>query len=239
MKKPKKITIKFFLNTNLQAIAINKNEEGYPLYMQITYDRRNTQIKCRYGAFYTHIDSVKKEQNALLNFEEYLLRRVTEYELKRLETTFQLKGLGDIYDGYSLSIYRLFNSYLKMRVKAVLKEAKPKEFLEIFNLDKSNTAFETIMQAAERLFDNFKTLLEDEIKQEIEIFELYKEICKEILVKDDYKFPIIMDWIDGTHQLFLTKKLKQKFNNTNDYQAQEQKLLGLLQKIITTKLELK
>ncbi len=237
MKKPKKITIKFFLNTNLHAIVINKNEEGYPLYMQITYNRKNTQIKCRYGEFYQNLEIVKKEQSALLLFEEHLLRRVTVHELERLEVSFQLKGLGDTYDGYSLSIYRLFNSYLKMRVKAILREAKPKEFLEIFNLDKSNTAFETIIQAAERLFDNFKTLLEPEIKEEIKIFELYKEICKDILIKNDYKFPIIMDWLDGTHQLFITKKMKEKLQDK--YEIEEQKMIKLLQKIITTKLELK
>lgn len=237
MKKPKKITIKFFLNLNLQPIKINADEEGYPLYMQITYDRKNTQIKCRYGAFYTNIDAVKKNENALLNFEEYLLRRVATYELEKLELAFQLKGLGNTYDAYSLSIYRLFNSYLKMRIKSVLRQAKPKEFLEIFNLDKPNTAFEIIMQASERLFDNFNALLEQEIKEEIQLFEIYKEICKDILIKNEYKFPIIMDWLDGSHQAFITKKIKEKQNI--DFSNKEAKIIELLQKIITTKLELK
>ncbi|TAH28275.1 MAG: hypothetical protein EAZ06_10660 [Cytophagales bacterium] len=237
MKKPKKITIKFFLNLNLQPIKINTNEEGYPLYMQITYDRKNTQIKCRYGAFYTNIDAVKKNENALLNFEEYLLRRVATYELEKLELAFQLKGLGNTYDAYSLSIYRLFNSYLKMRIKSVLRQAKPKEFLEIFNLDKPNTAFEIIMKASERLFDNFNALLEQEIKEEIQLFEIYKEICKDILIKNEYKFPIIMDWLDGSHQAFITKKIKDKQNI--DFSNKEAKIIELLQKIITTKLELK
>lgn len=43
MKKPKKITVKLFLNKTPRG-------NTYPWYTQVTYNRRNTQIKC-YDAY--------------------------------------------------------------------------------------------------------------------------------------------------------------------------------------------
>jgi hypothetical protein len=236
MKKPKKITIKFFLNENLKEVETSDKTVGYPLYNQVTYDRKNTQIKCRYGkGYYPNMLEVQQNYGKLLLFEESILKRMVEFEIKRLGVDFHLKGLGKVYDNYSLSIFKLFNSYLKVRLKTILQKAMPDEFLEILQMNE-NTDFDVLFRASEKLFDNFKELLMVDFLEEMKLFEIYKEICHKILDENEYKFPVIMDWLDGSHPAFLDKKLKEKYPQNRDYQK---KMKDLIEKIITTKLELK
>ena len=140
MKKPKKITVKFFLNENLQPIQVD-GERFYPLYTQVTYDRKNTQIKCAYGWYYRDLKHVREIEPHLLPFEEKVLKKSVTHELSLQGDSFRLKGLGKKYENYGLSIHSLFNNYLKIRFKTILKEAKPQKFLEVINLDKNQLDF--------------------------------------------------------------------------------------------------
>jgi hypothetical protein len=235
MKKPKKITVKFFLNKNLQEIIID-GEICYPLYAQITYDRKNTQIKCTYGAYYKSLEMAKKENIHLFVFEEHLFKRVVNHEISRFGDEFRLKGLGKKYDDYSLSIHYLFNNYLKMRLKeAIQKDAKPNKYLEVLNLERSNLDFFTLFEASQRLFDNLSSIIRPDFQEEINLYRLYYEWHEPSLHNNRYEFPVVMDWLDGSHIKTLAQKLDKIFEGDK---SKVEKNLQIIQKIITSKLEL-
>lgn len=236
MKKPKKITVKFFLNKNLHTVSWD-NDWGYPLYTQITYDRKNTQIKCTYGWFYKTIEQVKQDDVHLLPFEEKVLKRTVEHELSIHGDEFKLKGLGKKYDHYSLSIHALFNTYLKMRLKDMLKQAEPAKFLDILHIDKPKVDFFVLYEASQCLFDNFDKLIHKNLKEEMDIYQLYHQLYADAVANTEkkYLFPVVIDWLDGSH----LKKLAEQFD---DYFKQDKamvtKALDLIDKIIQTKLQL-
>ena len=232
MKKPKKITVKFFLNKNLKDINGN-----YPLYTQITYDRKNTQIKCTYGWYYRTLEDVKQNESNLLSFEEKILHRTVSYELSKLGDEFKLKGLGKKYDHFSLSIHALFNSYLKLRLRDVLKAAQPQKVLEVLHTERAGTDFFILYDACLRLFDNLQFLINDDLKEEMEIYRVYYQLFADQVQNEDksYRFPVVIDWLDGSHSQSLTEKFKEIFENDL---TKVEKSLVLINKIINTKLEL-
>ncbi len=234
MKKPKKITIKFFLNNNLKEMVV-QGERHYPLYAQITYDRKNTQIKCNYGGFYKDLHQTRESAPNLLNFEESIFRRSVEFELNKWGDEFKLKGLGKIYENYSLSIHALFNSYLKLSLKRFLQNAEPAKYLEVLHLEKSNIDFFTVHEVCQKVFDNLSSIITNEFKEEIKIYQMYSDLYRPFLEKDTHEFPVVIDWLDGSHERFLEKQLMKHY-------AADEALLDsvkdLIQKIISTKIEL-
>ena len=234
MKKPKKITVKFFLNRNLQPIE-TEGSERHPLYTQITYDRKNTQIKCAYGWFYTNMDQVEEEDPHLLMFEENILKRSVQFELDKLGDNFRLKGLGRKYEKYCVSIHALFNTYLKARFKELLKNAQPEKFLEVLNIEKPNLDFFVIYDASQRLFDNMKDIIDPEFYEEMSIYQVYFDVYREALSDKKYEFPVVIDWLDGGHPKELETKLMLAYEGQS---AKVEASIALINKIITTKLEL-
>jgi hypothetical protein len=234
MKKPKKITVKFFLNNNLKEIIV-RGEPSYPLYAQITYDRKNTQIKCNYGGFYKDLHQAREVAPNLLNFEESIFRRSVEFELKRWGDEFKLKGLGRIYENYSLSIHTLFNSYLKLSLKSFLQNAEPIKYLEVLQLEKPNIDFFTVYEVSQKIFDNLNNIVTDEFKEEVKVYQMYLDLYRPFLEKNTHEFPVVVDWLDASHERFLEKQLI-KFYNTDEEQIK--KVKDLIQRIISTKIEL-
>ena len=59
VKKEKKITVKFFLNRKVEPATGDKGEKYYPLYLMITYNRKNMQFRSKYGMFYSDLNEVE------------------------------------------------------------------------------------------------------------------------------------------------------------------------------------
>ncbi|GAB4398817.1 MAG: hypothetical protein OHK0053_18090 [Microscillaceae bacterium] len=234
MKKPKKITVKFFLNRNLKHLDID-GLEHFPLYAQITYDRKNTQIKCQYGWFYKDLHQVQEQSPHLLPLEEGIFRRVVEYELKQQGEEFKLKGLGRKYEYYSLSIHQLINSYLKLRLKNFIHRAQPQKFLEVLNLEKPNLDFFTIYEASEKLFDNLTGILDKPFLEEMEIYRVYTKFYEKELAPNAFNFPVVIDWLDGSHRHHLEQKLNKHFAQQP---GETEKCLKFIHGIISTKIGL-
>ncbi len=97
--KEKKITVKFFLNQALEPATGERGRKLYPLYLQITYNRKNMQFKSRYGLFYKNLKEVSAE---LMTFEVKLLTKIIRYEATG--NGYELKGLKRKYDLYSNSV---------------------------------------------------------------------------------------------------------------------------------------
>jgi hypothetical protein len=236
MKKPKKITVKFFLNKFLQAIALENGKMGYPLYTQITYERKNTQIKCSYGGYYDSYEAMKRTHEPMLAFEDKLLRKSVSYEVQKYGDEFQLRGLGRKYDTYSQSIHHIFDNYMKMRLREVLqKQATPNHFFDVLQIDRPFVKFFLLYEASQRLFDNLQNVINPILQEEIAIYTTYHNFYATELNSTNLEFPTVIDWLDGSHIRVAAEKFDTfyKGNKTNI-----EKALHLLQKIIDTKIAL-
>jgi hypothetical protein len=234
MKKPKKITVKFFLNEYLQPIALENGKMGYPLYTQITYERKNTQIKCSYGGYYDSYQNVKKQHETMLAFEDKLLRKSVQYEVQKFGEEFQLRGLGRKYDTYSQGIHHIFDNYMKMRLRDILqKKAQPARFFEILQTERATISFFLLYEASQRLFDNVAQIIPPHIAEEIEIYKLYHSFYAEILEGNIFDFPTVIDWLDGSHIKIATERFYKAYQNNS---PKTETAIQLLNRIIETKL---
>lgn len=234
MKKPKKITVKFFLNTFLKDIALPNGKMGRPLYVQITYERKNTQIKCSYAGYYESYEVVKKEHGNILAFEDKLLRKSVQYELDKYGLDFQLHGLGKKYDTYSQGIHHIFDNYMKMRLRDVLqRHAQPNHFFKILHIDRPTVDFFLLYEVSQRLFDNFEKIINPVLAEEIAIHKIYYDFYAETLKNEVFDFPTVIDWLDGSHIKVAAEKFDKFFKGNKE---KTEKALNLLQKIIDTKI---
>lgn len=213
MKKPKKITTKFFLNTLLNPVELPSGDWGYPLYVQITFNRKNTQIKCYYGKYYSQLDQVSTTDPYLLPFEERNFRKMMNFEVEKQGDLLDMVGLGKKYEKYCTSIHLLFSNYLKARLQSEIIRAEPKKFAEVLDYQKPKVDFFTILDAAIRLFDNVELIISEDFQQEIEMYRLYCALYRTELQARDYSFPTVIDWINGTHYEALGEKLVQHFGD--------------------------
>ncbi|WP_026999438.1 hypothetical protein [Eisenibacter elegans] len=236
MKKPKKITIKFFLNEHIKPIDTPQGI-AYPLYCQITYNRKNTHIKCNYGGYYTSMESIQETQPKLLPFEEYIFRQMMDYEVGQHGELLDMKGLGTKYDRYSVSIHALFSHHLKARLQSETLQAQPQEFVEVLNYHKKTLSFQILLRAAEKLFDDLPGLLSPEFHEEITLYQHYYELYKTTLdqAETDYGFPLIIDWVTGTHPRQLETLLQTRFDQEPEL---IKKMMTTIHRLVCTKLEI-
>ncbi|MCS6821575.1 MAG: hypothetical protein NZ551_06875 [Microscillaceae bacterium] len=235
MKKPKKITVKFFINTHLAPISQNQ-KLVYPVYMQVTYNRKNTQIKTLYADFHANIQEFKQQQQAVYLFEERIMQKAVAYELSQNETDFKLRGLGEKYEIYASSIHFLMSAYLKAKFKNYVPQLRPAVFVELLHFDKQKIDFLTLYEACLRLFENTEKLLDPLIREEIELYKAYYNAYKAHLFEGKYTFPVVIDWLDGTHLQELESKVISYLGNDL---AQLKKLILFINKIVSTKLEMR
>jgi len=226
-RKPKKITIKFFLNQLLEPAINDKGKESYPLYIQITYNRKNMQLKSKYAEYYYSLSEVKP---ALMEFEEKVLRKIIFYEAAQTEDDYDLKGLKRKYDVYSYSIHQAVEDYLKPRLRlAVLKTND-----ELANVLDFNSALATVprlLAAARRLFPGFDRHLGTRLEGELGAYSQFLQLDKVRLFT--YTFPTVIDWIDSSYQEVLDKKLNTIYNEHAIYQKQ---IPSLIEHAVTEKL---
>jgi len=170
-----------------------------------------------------------------LRFEEKIFKKSVEYELNTLGDNFRLKGLGKKYEIYCTSIHTIFNTYLKLRLKNIISAAKPSKFLDVLNLDKTALSFFILYEAAQKLFYNLSEIMTEDFLAEIEMYRLYYQFYQKTLDNNHYEFPVVIDWLNGSHSHFLESKLK-KIYPTNPEKIE--KFIKAIQKIVRTRVEM-
>jgi hypothetical protein len=210
----KKITIKFFLNKALQPHIINK-KKTYPLYMLITYDRRNTMLKCHYGHYYKDLKEVSTDSTltrlGLLVFEENIIRKTIAYEMEKAGNKFSLKGLHKKYDQYSISIHLLFEQYLKGILQKACLSAKPQEFSLALNFSSHNVSFDTLYTIAEKIYPDLNKTLPRNFQEELVIFHDFQKLYGFPVF--EYTFPTVIEWLDNSARAEYQKRLSVGFKN--------------------------
>ena len=207
MKKEKKITIKFFLNRLLEPATGEKGKKFYPLYIQVTYNRKNMQFKSKYGMYYADL---KEVEPGLMQFEERILRKVITYESNLSSSDYDLKGLKHKYEIYSTSILETLEKYLKPKLRLAILRTND-ELTTVLDFSQSHATVARLYKASQLLFNNIDGYLNAKLKIELNAYLSYTGLYKMPIFT--FTFPTIIDWIDGSYKADLQTKIKTAFKN--------------------------
>lgn len=230
--KPKKVTVKFFINQAVQP-AIDGKTKRYPLYMLITYDRKNTMMRCHYGQWYKDLSEIDKlHYPGLLDMEERIIRKTIAYEMAQRGNDFDLKGLYKKYDLYATGIHILLENHLKTQLWSVLSRLEPYEYAKALNFTSHDVAFGTLLKIAKKIYQDLSGKLPSSFEQEIEIFNGYMKLYQGSLFQ--YNFPTIIEWIDGSAVADYRNKLAAIYHNDS---SMVRKSTGFVDRMVNSVLE--
>ncbi len=192
--RPKKVTVKFFINKAVLPIMEGKTKR-YPLYMLITYDRKNTMMRCHYGQYYKDLNEVDRvHYPGLMTMEERVIRKTISYELAQRGNDFDLKGTNKKYDQYAIGIHVLLERHLKNQLWSVLSRLEPFEYVKALNFTDTDVEFSTLYKIARKVYKDLPALQPKNFEQEIEIYLAFMKLYKGSFF--EYSFPVVIEWLD-------------------------------------------
>ena len=214
MKRSGKITVTFFLNKNVKPETPSPmigEGDRYPLYLQVTYNRKNTQFRSFYLGCYASLDEALsgKENTDKRKYEELLIRKVVEYEVRHKGKDFQLKGLNDRYLNYSESIFFTVDQYFRNLIYSAVEKSDTVFKVILVPDNMQNASFDIYYKAAERLVNELNNKLPFDFSEE-------RTMGMEFLAwVDAQKEEIrLIDWLDhsaiGAYKTYL---IKQKYED--------------------------
>lgn len=208
-QREKKITVKFFLNEAVEPVSGEDKRQYHPLYLQVTYNRRNMQFRSKYGEYYPSLEEVKP---TLMQFEERVVRAIVSHEAGKQKSEYDLKGLKRKYGVYSVSILEALEQYLKPKLRlAVLKTGS--ELAGVLNFTDPNVTAGQLYEAARLLFQGFEQILPEKLKEELEAYAVYQKIERPVLT---YNFSTLIEWVDGSYKQRLEETLSKAFKAKPD-----------------------
>lgn len=203
--KPKKITVRFFLQKKVQPHAVL----GYPLYIYLTYNRKNMQFKSLYGKYYAEMKDVNK---GIMDFEKKRVEKIIRYETSLLsnQDKYEMKGLKDKYKIYATSIHKVMEHFLKPKLKIAI-DNNGNDLFRALNLDilgHDNTVLR-LYRIAGMISNNFLTNLDKTLFEEI---KMYKKFSKLLHATYEFRFSTVIDWLNGSYKkqlnILLSKQIK-------------------------------
>jgi hypothetical protein len=207
IRKPKKITVKFFLNRLLEPVVQEQKQAYHPLYIQVTYNRKNMQFKSMYGEYYKDESELPQR---LMDFEERVIHQIINHETAQTESDYELKGLKRKFEVYSTSIGYMLERYLKPKLRAAIMKTND-ELTTVLAFDTAHATVARLFKAAHLLFKDFDSYLTVKLSEELNALWNYQKLYP--APKFDYSFPTVIDWVDGSYRIELEKKLKDVYKN--------------------------
>jgi hypothetical protein len=229
IQKEKKITIKFFLNQLVEPVTGEKGQSYYPLYIQVTYNRKNMQFKSKYGLYYQDANEIEP---ALLQFEENTLRQIINYESGQTDAEYDLKGLKRKYEVYSTSVLDAVEQFLKPKLKSAILKTND-ELTTVLDFNQSKATVGRLFKAARLLFPKFEQSLTIKLREELAAYDQFRQLFKEPILSE-YIFPTIISWIISTYPNELEAKLKVIYKGKPEA---SKKVMTLIQQAVTEKLK--
>jgi len=212
MTRTKKITVAFFLNKNVRPDPYTRSpllsgKELYPLYIQVTYNRRNTQFRSTYHKSYSNIKEIysTKEEIDHRKYEESLIKRVIEYEVMSQGKNFNLKGLNDRYLNYSANIFNPIDKYFRDLIYSAVEKTDSEfsKILDPYNLEQ--VSFFIYYKAASKLINDLDKKLPSDFLEEM---NMGLEFLKWVESQDN--LIELIDWLDhsaiNAFESYLIKK---------------------------------
>ncbi len=229
MKKKKKITVRFYLNKQLEPVTGEKRKKYYPLYLYITYDRRNMQFRSKYGLYYDSLDEVEAR---LMAFEENTIRKIIGYETSLSSSSYELKGLRLRYDVYAISIQQAVEDYIKPKLRLAILKTND-ELTAVLDFNQLQATAGRLYAAAKKLFPGFDKSIPDTLAGLLDAYETLSNIFGNPLL-NGYNFPTLIDWQNGEY----TEHLKSLLAKQKIPPAKQQAATALIRQAVAEKLKL-
>jgi len=217
MGRFRKISVTFFLNKNVKPekymfSPLLSRTNRYPLYLQVTYNRKNTQFRSFYRSSFSSLEEAfsSEEENEHRKYEESLIKKVVEYEIMHLGKNFDLKGFNDRYLNYNEYIFNPIDKYFRDLIyDAVVKTNS--EFFEILDPWKlQQVSFHIYYKAASNLINDLDKILpygfSEDMKMGLEFLK-WTEAQDELIR--------LIDWLDHSAIKAYESYLKVKKYNEN------------------------
>lgn len=207
MKTISTISVRFFLNRNVKPLHIPLlgDSEFFPVYVQVTYNRRNTQFKSFHNMTYMSIEDAFASAGEHFIYEEELIKQVVMFEVKTKGVKYELKGLKDRYRNYTINVKSYVEKYLRDILSESLKKSKSK-FGPVLNVHYHYEIPVTLYyEASVRLVNNIDTFLPEYFKNEMIYGEEFIKWCNR-----KRNIPRLITWLNDTlkeeYRFYLKKK---------------------------------
>jgi hypothetical protein len=238
-----KITVKHYLNTKLKGHEEN-GVTHYPLYVQITYNRKNTNFASEYNQRLSQNIDLEELKTSIvagniLKEEARVITDIIHFESTLRGDTFDLKDLKNKYEFYKKPLHSLLNNYLVPKVgKFMSMQTECKPFDSIYNFSyKSDLFFAPSVNFEDYLFSikktipDFMSILNKEVSmghefifssnkaslhQEIKVYETFCRFCKPELSFSSYPTPRLIDWLNGKFKKAFSLFLTETLLQQND-----------------------
>ena len=195
------------MNKAVEPVTDDKRGKLYPLYIQVTYNRKNMQFRSHYGEYYQSLDG---ENPSLMKFEEKAIQRIITYEVGKTKGEYDLKGLKRKYAIYSISILLAVEAYLKPKLRlSVLKTNN--ELSHALNFTQPRVTTKILYKAVQLLFPDVDTYVSPKLQDELNAYGSYVGLYKGPILT--YNFPTIIEWLDGSYKAGLATQLDGIFKN--------------------------
>jgi len=211
MKTIEKISVRFFLNKNVKPshIPLLGDSDFYPLYVQVTFRRKNTQFRSLYQRQYLNIEEAFNRERNNLNYEKNIIQQVVEFEVKTKGERFKLIGLKDRYKNYTAEVSFLVYKYLRFSMLASLKQSNSEYWMIIDPTLNWEVPIRLYYNASLKLINNFETFLPTNFKKDINTAEEFIRWSEKKKLN-----PLLIQWLNGSlkveYKTVLQKKGKSK-----------------------------
>lgn len=189
---------------------VEEKTKRYPLYVLITYDRKNTMMRCHYGKYYKDIGEIDKvHYPGLLAMEDRIIRKTINYEMAERPDDFDLRGIYKRYELYSVGIHLLLENYLKSQLGIILLRLEPFEYTKALNFNDPDVGFSTLYTICKKIYKQFSTVVPESFEKEIEIYQAFMKLYQGSFFQ--YTFPTVIDWLDHSAVDDFKKALKDQY----------------------------
>jgi len=200
--KKKKITVKPYLHKRLApvigtSLTDGKKREHYPLYYIITYDRCNQNLRSKYGEYYHEGELKEPKPDSIIQFETRIFEQIIRHEADPVTAKYEMKGLQKRYEVYSLSVREVIDMQLKQNLQLALRRTNS-PLVETMDFSKANVAAQHYLEVAQRVFKNFKQLIDQQLKDDIEAYTAYSDVYPEPVLTFD--FGTVIEWVNEKHK---------------------------------------
>jgi hypothetical protein len=208
MKNPNKISVRFFLNKNVNPTfsPLIGSVDYYPLYVQVTYNRKNTQFRSINKKTYSSMEQLYEDRESMekMVYEESLIKKVVAFEVKHYKQSFQIKGFQNRYLDYATRVDYFIDKYIRNKIYEALDKTNSK-FKEILNpYHWENIPLSVYFEATQKLVEDLNSLLPEDFSDEM-------NYASDFMVWSDKRknSPELIEWLDQSlteeYKLYLKK----------------------------------
>lgn len=199
MEKQYRITYKIFPNKRLKKVSFH-NESTYPLYIQITYRRRNLVFKSYYFDLFSKERYGKNENRKAPKLEDIIDfdKKVLDHLINHSRSDSTIEQLQEKYYFYSLDLCTSSEETFNINLFLLLSEMGTGAFARACAVgSESQLLYDVIQDMAKVLKpDLYENLMDQMLRMGQFYYHLYSFVLE--YQKYPYLFLSVLDWETGT-----------------------------------------